>query len=653
MCGIAGIWQLDGRRVEPATIERFAASLAHRGPDGAGIVLADDGRLALAHRRLAILDPSTASAQPMRSASGRVDITYNGEVYDFVELRRALEQDGVRLRSAGDTEVVLEALERWGTDALPRFNGMWAFALWDHEQRRLLLSRDRFGVKPLYVAVTRERIAFASELKAFRRLDGFVAELDEDTFAARLRGEKVDGVLLRGVEMLPPGHCLEATPHGVRRWRWWRTLDHLRRVPSSLEEQAEELRALVVDACRLRMRSDVPLATSLSGGLDSSSVLCALAAGGDAATTRRAPRWRSAFIADFPGTPQDERAHALRVATHAGVEPVVHTLRGETLRAEIDAYLDQFEEVGGLHGIAAWTLYREMRRAGVVVSLDGHGGDEVFAGYALHVELALLRAGGLLAAPRRTLDLLRTWHNMQGGRRALLPRELLLAALTLPGVRVAAPHVGPLHVRTAGLLADAARHDPRSVGAEDARRAGRGAADDAADEDAIDALGPLSGPLYRSFHERSLPRVLRCFDVHSMAHGVEVRMPLLDWRVVTFAFSLPDASKVSGGYGKRVLREAMRGLMPETIRLRRDKLGYNAPLAGWLGDGLAAWIWDEVNDPAFVRGHPWDGVALRERVRAQRARGGVWSAADAHDVLLAVSASRFRTHWLAGGTDPA
>ena len=162
MCGIAGIWNVDGSPVESATIARFAATLAHRGPDGEGLALEDDGRLALAHRRLAILDRSPAAAQPMVSASGRFVLTYNGEVYDFVELRDALERDGARFRGDGDTEVLLAALERWGTSALDRLNGMWSFALWDRRERRLLLSRDRFGVKPLYVAVTTRRIAFAS-----------------------------------------------------------------------------------------------------------------------------------------------------------------------------------------------------------------------------------------------------------------------------------------------------------------------------------------------------------------------------------------------------------------------------------------------------------------------------------------------------------
>lgn len=639
MCGIAGIWNVGGAPVERTTIARFAATLAHRGPDGEGVLLEDDGRLALAHRRLAILDRSPAAAQPMVSESGRFVLTYNGEIYDFVELRDALARDGARFRGDGDAEVLLAALERWGTSALERLNGMWSFAAWDRRERRLLLSRDRFGVKPLYVAVTPRRVAFASELKAFRSLDGFAPEPDDATMRARLAGDFTSGVLLRGVDVLPPGHCMEVAPRGVRRWRWWSTLDHLRAVPSDPARRAAELRELLFDACRLRLRADVPVATSLSGGLDSSSVLCALAAaqrGHEVA--RRAPAWQRAFVADFAGTTQDETAHARLVAAHAGVEPVIRSFAAGDAVAEIDAYLDQFEEIGGLYGIGAWLLYREMRRAGIVVSLDGHGGDELFGGYPAHVEAALLRGPGLFAAPGRSLDLLRTLHFMRGGGGSALPRDLLLAALAVPGLRALAPHVPLLAPRVRPVEGDVARHDPSA-----------GQDEDATETRAIDALGPLTGALYRSFHGGGLARILRNFDVHSMAHGVEVRMPFLDWRLVCFAFSLPDESKVSYGFAKRVLRDAMRGVLPEPVRVRRDKLGFNAPVAQWLCAGLDSWLRDQVNDPEFVRSPLWDGPTVRDRADTLHARGGAWSEADAQQLLLAATAHRWRTRWVAAG----
>ncbi|HYB70304.1 MAG TPA: asparagine synthase (glutamine-hydrolyzing) [Candidatus Bathyarchaeia archaeon] len=643
MCGIAGIWQLDGQPLEVATVERFIGALAHRGPDGQGVLLADAGRLALAHRRLAILDLSAAGDQPMRSASGRYDITYNGEIYNFLELREELERDGYRFRSESDTEVILAAFERWGPDCLLRFNGMWSFAIWDRRDRALFLARDRFGVKPLYVMANPRRFAFASEVKAFLHLDGFEAVADRQVLEARLADNFDERVLLRGVECVLPGHCLTVTPNGARRRRWWSTLEHLVRVPQDVATQAEEFRELLFDACRLRARSDVPMATSLSGGLDSSSVLCALArsqqrGGGD----RQAPEWRRAFIAGFPGTPQDETRYATLAADRAGATPVVHQFSGDEFAEHIDAYLYQFEEIGGLFGVAAWALYREMRREGIIVSLEGHGGDELLGGYDLHVLLALMGGRGLVAAPGRTLDLIDTLYHLQP---EISPKRAVLAALTIPGVRAIARHL-PVARRRERLLAQTVRRhsfDPATVIDEAAR----------VEEQAIDALGPLTGALYRSFHRHSLPRILRNFDVHSMGHGIEVRTPLLDWRLVCYAFSVPDESKVAGGYTKRLLREAMRGVLPEPVQLRRAKLGYNAPVAQWLHDGLGEWLWDEVNDPEFLRSELWDGRALLGLTRAKRDSRAPWHRDEAHRATLAVTAHWWQTRWLRGAGSPS
>jgi asparagine synthase (glutamine-hydrolysing) len=631
MCGIAGVWHRGGPPVAPATIGRFVGALEHRGPNGSGIAFADEGRLALGHRRLAILDLSDAAHQPMRSMSGRFEITYNGAIYNFLELRAELEAEGFRFRSTGDTEVVLAAYERWGANCLLKFNGMWSFAIWETTSRRLFLARDRFGEKPLYMFREPGRFAFASELKAFLHLDGFVPEANVTALAARLAGNFHEHILLRSIESLPPGHCMDVTPDRICMRRWWNTMDHLIAPPHDPIRQAEEFRDLFFDACRLRLRSDAPLATSLSGGLDSASVLSATA------VVRRtsAPDPQRAFIASFPGTLQDETDFAEMAAKQACAIPVVRAISGGDVRADIDAYLYQFEEVGGLFGIAAWTLYRDMRRQGFVVSLDGHGGDELLGGYGIHIMLALLRGGGFVREPRRTLGLISALHGLYGADEAdKVTNKALLAALTIPTVRRAARK----HPVAQQLTALASSHHMGSLSdhrSEPTRE----------EERAADALGPLTGALYRSFHHVSLPRILRNFDVHSMGHGVEVRMPFLDWRLVCYAFSTPDESKAGHGMTKRLLREAMAGLLPEPIRLRRRKLGYNAPVADWLSHGLGDWLWDEVNDPDFLRSDLWDGRTLREFVQTKRQAGARWSAPEAHRILLTVSANWWRTRW--------
>jgi asparagine synthase (glutamine-hydrolysing) len=631
VCGIAGIWQLDGQKIQYPTIERFIGALAHRGPDGQSVLIDDEGCLALAHRRLAILDLSEAAVQPMRSMSGRYEIIHNGEIYNFLELRADLEQNGFRFRTATDTEVILAAYERWGPECLLRFNGMWSFAIWDRLRRSLFVARDRFGVKPLYVLVSGRWFAFASELKAFLRLDGFNPTANPKALKARLAENFSEHILLRDIESVPPGYYLEVSSEGTRATRWWNTLDHLVAVPCHLTDQAEEFRELLLDACRLRLRSDVPLATSLSGGLDSSSVLCSRMM----ARERRQPETpdcQRAFIASFPGTSQDETEHALLAAKRAQAIPVIQSLSAEAFRADIDAYLYQFEEIGGLFGAGAWMLYREMRRQGIAVSMDGLGGDEALGGYTGQIMLALIRNGGLACSPRRTLDLVNTLYYMQTAKQLERVRSrALLAALTMPTFRSVFRH-HPL----ARYLMNVEQRELDHVN-EEANRS---------EQEAIDALGPLTGALYRGFHHYLLPRVLRNFDAHSMGHGIEVRLPFLDWRVVCYAFSVPESSKVGNGYSKRLLREAMRGILPEAIRLRRHKIGYNVPVSHWLAGGLRDWLWDAVNEREFLRNELWNGKALLALARAKRESHTAWTPSEAHTILVAVSAHWWQTRWL-------
>jgi asparagine synthase (glutamine-hydrolysing) len=636
MCGISGIWQLDDRKVERRTAERFIAALAHRGPDGQATIIDDEGRLALGHRRLTILDPTDAADQPMRSASRRFVITFNGEIYNFRELRGDLESKGFRFGSETDTEVALAAFEQWGPDCLLRFNGMWSMAIWDRQERSLFLARDRFGIKPLYLLLNNRLLAFASELKAFLYLDGFEPIANLQTVRDRLAENFERGILLRDVEVVPPGSWVTITRTNIRRQRWWDTLDHLVTIPRDCASQAEEFRELLLEACRLRSHCPVPFATSLSGGLDSSSVLCSIAA--DKAEVRS----QRAFIAAFPGTPQDETAYALLAASQAAATPVVRPISGDEIRSHVDAYLYQFEEIGGLFGVAAWALYREMRGDGVVVSLEGHGGDELLGGYAMHIAQALSRSGGFLAAPRRTLDLVNVLCEMHNrGDAGTRPSKALLAAVTLP-VLASIMRRAPSGWRRRQAFMDTVLHAKNPV-----VLCGEG---DGYQQAAIDSLGPLTGALYHSFHHGTLPRILRNFDVHSMGHGIEARLPFLDWRVVCYAFSVPDESKAANGYTKRLLREAMRGVLPEPVRLRREKIGFNAPIAHWLSGGLGDWLWDLVNEKEFLCSDLWNGEMLLGLARAKRSSQARWHAQEAHRILLAASAHWWLTRWLRHGS---
>ena len=276
MCGIAGIWDFFAP-IQAETLDRFTDSLAHRGPDGRGTFI--DGGLGLGHRRLSILDLSPAGANPMAYGMNgpRYQITYNGEVYNFLEIRAELMAKGYRFKSDTDTEVVVAAYAAWGPACLTRFNGMWAFAIWDSEEQKLFLARDRFGVKPLYVHTVPGRIAFASEIKAFLELDGFIPDMNRD-IAAKMavaapdcEGAEIE-TIMAGVKRLPPGHTLTIDRDGnAKLEQWWSSAEHLPSVPARYEEQVEAFREIFFDAVRIRLRSDVAVGTCLSGGVDSSS----------------------------------------------------------------------------------------------------------------------------------------------------------------------------------------------------------------------------------------------------------------------------------------------------------------------------------------------------------------------------------------------
>ena len=555
MCGIAGLFQFK-HPVDRGELGRFTDALAHRGPDGRGLLL--DGGLGLGHRRLAILDLGRRGRCPMPyeesqpvafgprwrgkiaalGADGceqaaltpyRYWITFNGEIYNFIELRRELAALGHPFHTETDTEVVLAAYAQWGEACLRRFNGMWAFALWDRQARTLLLARDRFGVKPVYYAHTPERFAFASEMKAFLALDGFSVALNTEVApgflqsAYALEGTTTD-TLMTGVKRLPAGHTLRITADGTAHVsRWWETRDHLPAVPARYEDQVAQFREIFLDATRLRLRSDVPVGTCLSGGVDSSAVASAMAhlhrqKGADLA--RSPADWQRAFIADFPDTVLNERDYADEVVRHTGARPCYWRFdQQEAVQHVLDSVWSMEDVYGGL-ATPVWCLYRELRRAGVVVSLDGHGADELLGGYAWYLDWPITQA---------------------------------------------------------------------------------------------------NGNLYRDFHSTLLPAILRNFDRCSMAHGIEIRMPFMDWRLVTFAHALPAERKFGGGYTKRVLRDATQGLMPDRVRQRRFKIGFNSPMVEWYNGGLAPLITRLVQHPLWLDSKLWDGPKLRDAVLAKTA----------------------------------
>ncbi|MBR0875116.1 asparagine synthase (glutamine-hydrolyzing) [Bradyrhizobium tropiciagri] len=589
MCGIAGIVNLRGNPVEPAEIERLRGLIAHRGPFGEGSWFNGRRNLAFGHRRLAVIDPTEGGRQPMTSGDGRHVIVYNGEIYNFLELRRELETKGATFRSQSDTEVILAAWQAWGEDMLPRFNGEWALAIYDTTTDELFLARDHFGIKPLHYALSSERFVFASEQRALARSGLIDATIDVDVVRRLLLDpfgiEGSERSLFQQVRRLQGGHCMWLRNGRVALRRWWRTVDRLPDVPRDEADRVTRFRELFHDAVALRMRSDVPIGTCLSGGFDSSAVICAMSSHEKAGMgPRDSTAWRHAFVATFPGASNDERPMAEEAAAWAEVKPTFLEIGRSDALTDIDRILDDNDDVYISLPSAAWLIYRELRRQNVTVSLDGHGADELMGAYMQEGQSAAFRIRNAAAAltsrlplAQRGVDLLRAQMIRRQGHYFLRGG---LGAMPAPLPLVAEDDELPRH------------------------------------------WGALNRRLYRMFHSTTLPTILRNFDRLSMAHGIEVRMPFMDWRLVTYTMALPETSKLADGRTKVVARQAMENLMPESIRTARRKVGFNSPMPEWLNGPLAGWTSELLarKVPAFA--DLVDETSLREAVARLTARQG-------------------------------
>jgi asparagine synthase (glutamine-hydrolysing) len=583
MCGICGVVALD-RRPEIETVERMLRELAHRGPDGRGTF--EEPGVALGHLRLAIIDLSDAGLQPFASEDGRFQLIHNGEIYNYVELRAELETRGHRFRSQTDTEVVLAAYREWGERCVDRFNGMWAFAIWDSRERRLFASRDRFGVKPLYYRLEGGRLAFASEPRAFRgeRLRANLGAVRDYLEQGYL--DHTEEAFFAGVRSLPPAHNLVFGPDGLRIERYWRLEPGEPPV-----DPVGAVRELFLDSIRLHLRSDVPVGTCLSGGIDSSAIAVGVAHVG---VSRQ-----KTVTAFFEERGFDERPFAEAVVERTGAEPHWVSFTAEELVADLPAIVEaQGEPFGSTSITAQWYVMRAARAAGLKVMLDGQGGDEVLAGYraAYGYRLADLLANGQLGELRRELRSFRVAHSANA-----VAAAGTLARPFLPGRLEAAAR--------ARLKGSAALVHAELRGGLGWRENGSGGMPDR-----------LRGYL-ALLHRRGLRELLRYEDRNSMAHSLEARVPFLDHRLAETLFSLDARRLIDRGRTKAVLRDALADLLPEKVRDRRDKLGFVTPEGRWLRGALGDLAADVFASQSFAERGWVDAAAARRRLARHRAGG--------------------------------
>jgi asparagine synthase (glutamine-hydrolysing) len=582
MCGILGIVQMRNT-ISLDAIEAGRDVVTHRGPDGHGIWYddLDDGvRVALAHRRLSIIDLSARGAQPLlttcsgdvrparerEQGGARFALTYNGEIYNYRELRDELRGMGHRFSSDCDTEVLLRSYEQWGAACLKRFNGMFAFALWDRQNQELLCARDRFGEKPFHYLFDPAAgvFAFASEVKSLVRAGLARAEFDDRAVYRYLRfGEQagVSQTIWRDVHRLSPAHLMRVAPRApslaIETRPYWK-LDLTDECALSEAEQVERFRELFRESVSLRLRADVPVGTGLSGGVDSSSVVCQIRELGF--TTGQ-----QTFTAQMDDPALDESAHADLVAKVANVDAHTVTPSGGALIDELDSlFLAQEEPFPSTSMFASYLVNRLARDHGVVVLLDGQGADEYLAGYAHYPAL-------ILSQLARRGSIREWWNERQAIRRRVgidpVPPRAMLHYLTRRNANSELPVDG--NNPTSYLRAEFAR----IYATEEGRRI-------------TIRRSPLKTRLFADLMLGHLQELLRYADRNSMHFSREVRLPFLDHRLVEFTMSLPDDRLFRRGESKWILRQAMRGIVPDPILDRRDKIGFATPWRQWWTGGV-------------------------------------------------------------------
>lgn len=651
MCGIAGIWKFNGGAVDIEQLTAFTDSMKDRGPDGSGYSLFNENRLGLGHRRLSIIDLTECGKQPMSYGDGRYWITYNGEIYNFLEIKRNLKQKGYVFTSESDTEVILAAYDCWGKDCLKEFNGMFAFAIWDQKRECLFIARDRFGVKPLHYHFSKGWFAFASETYAFGFLQGFNKRVDDRLLAISVDDPQyLEGsgyTIFENIRQLLPGHYMEVFNNAkeIEQKRWWDTRKNLVKYPSGYEKQVEEFGRLLGEACRLRLRSDVPVASALSGGLDSSAIYCIinelLRKGSDERVPAEA---QQAFVAYYPGTPNDEKKFAEEVVRFTGGRAEYVETDFKNLVNELISTTVRFDAVGGTPIMCATDVYKAMNRKGYKVSLDGHGADEMLYGYKQMVmdayQDAVMSGDKLMEE-----DIIDTYTGL------FFPGQWEWAKIYLSKY---GDQIRPRGAKKyARMLLPGVVKRRETYNIFDKSR-GETLKDKWLDQNVYKGLSPLSKEHYQGningnseqkaynlFHYTSLPVNFRDFDRASMQSSVEIRCPFVDWNLVSFVFSLPTGSKVGNGFTKRILRDALKGRVPESIRTRKLKIGFSAPLPSWFSGELKEYIADEVNSSEFLQNPVWDGASINKLVTERQKSGWtdfnecsrVWRFLNAHIIL--------------------
>lgn len=557
MCGIAGIRYTSEQSVSRDQLQKMTDAISHRGPDGEGFYISEDKKTGLGHRRLSILDPEIRSAQPFKYKN--LVLTYNGEIYNYLEIKSELQQLGYAFQTTGDTEVLLMAYFEWGSDCLDRLDGMFAFAIFDENKDTLFCARDRMGEKPFYFTKSEDSFVFASEVKAIAPIVGKI-EVNEKAVCRYLIYDLVANPhnaaesFFSNIQQLPPGSSLEIDANGFMKiYKYW-SVEIAEPLKISEEEATERFRNLFSDSVKKRLRSDVPIGTSLSGGIDSSSVVASIFNIGI--------RELNTFTARFDDVNFDEGTYVDALNAAYAFKRNEVWPDPNALAENIDAIFHHQEEPFGSSSIfAQWEVMKLARERGVTVLLDGQGADELIGGYFKYLPVILRE--NIRQNP------LKFYKNLKVLKRTLnySPGKMDWLNIFLPEIFDIAGTLGITGIKKKKILSDL------NPGFCDRNKES---------ESPFETYKSMNHALHFDFFQYGLNKLLRFADRNSMAFSREVRLPFLSRELVEFAFSLPAELKINPPYTKYVLRLAMKNLLPSAICWRKDKKGFAPPQKTWM-----------------------------------------------------------------------
>lgn len=580
MCGFVGVVNRPGIEIQEPRFQEMIDVIAHRGPDDRGVYI--DENVGLGFRRLSIIDLSPAGHQPMESPDGNFVIVFNGEIYNYVEIRKELIAEGVSFHSKSDTEVLLRAYTTWGYKCLEKLNGMWAFLIYDKSKRTIFGARDRFGKKPLFIYRNEQTCILASEIKSILRSGAYKGQVNWSVAANYLLRDRLEDQNLsffEGIESIQPGHYFLADQRGnFQTHQYWTLPEPSTDTPSSMDDICREYNQIFEDSVKLRLRSDVPVGVFLSGGIDSTAILCKIN------QLRNTGEYNEEITAfSYISQQNDESEYIRDTLRSVNANHKIVDINPEKLWDNLPSLISFHDEP--LHSMTAMIgdqLYEEASAAGIKVVLNGQGADETAAGYfsyfPKHWEELICR-GQWRECQRQVSDYVDTFggavsHVFVDSVKGAILRQLREVS------RFREYRAGKQNVDTnkGGLWLDN----------EFTSRCGR---------DPNPSLDLTLQECYeRAVQVTPLPKYLRIEDRNSMAHSVEARLPFLDFRLVELLFQIDPLMKLQGSWNKNIMRESFRGLIPASIQNRRDKMGFPSDVDKWMKFNWREKVMDVLSD---------------------------------------------------------